>query len=333
MDLAGSERQKQTSTMGERLKEGCNINRSLSILGNVINALVDLSEGKNRHIHYRDSKLTFLLRDSLGGNSKTSIIANISAASSSFGETLSTLKFAQRAKLIRNKASINEDATGTIESLKSEIMRQRQELAGYRNLARMYDLSGGEPKRVRCETTTAEQQIKESQRVLELEQLLKQSLEVLTESENHLYNELSKKEEAALQLRGAYSVFERNEMHSKMIIKLLNSKIARLSEALKDKITKEGVLDLVELDKEQLFQENALVTEVMDTVPSVMKLVIENTGLRDRVEELGGDDTGTGPRTVDQLAKNIAFLQTLSGKIDVIISSKYNVLISDFNTI
>lgn len=84
VDLAGSERTKSTNAVGERLKEGCNINKSLSILGNVINALVEVDNGRNRHIHYRDSKLTFLLKDSLGGNSKTRLIANISPASSAF---------------------------------------------------------------------------------------------------------------------------------------------------------------------------------------------------------------------------------------------------------
>lgn len=84
MDLAGSERTKATNAVGERLKEGCNINKSLSILGNVINSLVEVDSGRTRHIHYRDSKLTFLLKDSLGGNSKTRLIANISPASSAF---------------------------------------------------------------------------------------------------------------------------------------------------------------------------------------------------------------------------------------------------------
>jgi Kinesin motor domain len=105
------------------------INKSLSALGNVINSLVDISEGKSRHVHYRDSKLTFLLRDSLGGNSKTLIIANISPSTQCHGETLSTLKFAQRAKLIRNKAVINEDSSGTIQLLKAEISRLKKDLA------------------------------------------------------------------------------------------------------------------------------------------------------------------------------------------------------------
>ena len=94
IDLAGSERAKATEAVGERLKEAGMINKSLSALGNVINSLVEIGEGKARHVHYRDSKLTFLLRDSLGGNSKTLIIANVSPFFQSFGETLSTLKFA-----------------------------------------------------------------------------------------------------------------------------------------------------------------------------------------------------------------------------------------------
>lgn len=126
IDLAGSERAKSTDAAGARLKEAGMINKSLSALGNVINSLVDVSQGRSRHVHYRDSKLTFLLRDSLGGNSKTLMIANISPASDSFGETLSTLKFAQRAKLIKNKAIINEDSSGTVAILKDEIKRLKQ---------------------------------------------------------------------------------------------------------------------------------------------------------------------------------------------------------------
>ena len=98
IDLAGSERSKNTDAVGERLKEAGMINKSLSALGNVINSLVDLSEGKSRHVPYRDSKLTFILRDSLGGNSRTVIIANISPSNVNVGETLSTLEFARRAK-------------------------------------------------------------------------------------------------------------------------------------------------------------------------------------------------------------------------------------------
>lgn len=128
IDLAGSERQKATDAAGDRLKEAGMINKSLSALGNVINSLVDITEGKTRHIHYRDSKLTFLLKDSLGGNSKTSIVANVSPSFKAIGETLSTLKFAQRAKLIKNKAVVNQDTTGTVHLLREEVGRLREEL-------------------------------------------------------------------------------------------------------------------------------------------------------------------------------------------------------------
>lgn len=116
-------------TSGERLKEASNINKSLSTLGQVINALVERSAGRFRHVHYRDSKLTFLLRDSLGGNSKTMLVAAVSPADQNFGETLSTLKFAQRAKMIKNQAVKNEDTSGSFDALRREVSSLRQQLA------------------------------------------------------------------------------------------------------------------------------------------------------------------------------------------------------------
>ncbi|KAK9884297.1 hypothetical protein WA026_005249 [Henosepilachna vigintioctopunctata] len=111
VDLAGSERQGKTGATGERLKEATKINLSLSALGNVISALVD---GKAKHIPYRDSKLTRLLQDSLGGNTKTLMIACIGPASKDYMETLSTLRYANRAKNIYNKPKVNEDPKDTI---------------------------------------------------------------------------------------------------------------------------------------------------------------------------------------------------------------------------
>ncbi|XP_028631709.1 kinesin-like protein KIF3A [Grammomys surdaster] len=106
VDLAGSERQAKTGATGQRLKEATKINLSLSTLGNVISALVD---GKSTHVPYRNSKLTRLLQDSLGGNSKTMMCANIGPADYNYDETISTLRYANRAKNIKNKARINED--------------------------------------------------------------------------------------------------------------------------------------------------------------------------------------------------------------------------------
>ncbi|XP_052227615.1 kinesin-like protein KIF17 isoform X2 [Dreissena polymorpha] len=117
VDLAGSERQAKTGATGDRLKEATKINLSLSALGNVISALVD---GKSKHIPYRDSKLTRLLQDSLGGNTKTLMVACLSPADNNYDETLSTLRYANRAKNIKNKPKINEDP-------KDALLRQYQE--------------------------------------------------------------------------------------------------------------------------------------------------------------------------------------------------------------
>ncbi|KAM5248681.1 kinesin-like protein KIF17 [Ctenodactylus gundi] len=117
VDLAGSERQSKTGATGERLKEATKINLSLSALGNVISALVD---GRCKHIPYRDSKLTRLLQDSLGGNTKTLMVACLSPANDNYDETLSTLRYANRAKNIKNKPRINEDP-------KDALLREYQE--------------------------------------------------------------------------------------------------------------------------------------------------------------------------------------------------------------
>ncbi|KAJ3067291.1 Kinesin-like protein kif3a, partial [Rhizoclosmatium hyalinum] len=126
VDLAGSERQSKTGATGDRLKEATKINLSLSALGNVISSLVD---GKSSHIPYRDSKLTRLLQDSLGGNAKTLMIATLSPASYNYDETISTLRYANRAKNIKNKPKINEDPKDAmLREFQEEIKRLKQQL-------------------------------------------------------------------------------------------------------------------------------------------------------------------------------------------------------------
>ncbi|KAH3834905.1 hypothetical protein DPMN_108238 [Dreissena polymorpha] len=126
VDLAGSERQAKTGATGQRLKEATKINLSLSTLGNVISALVD---GKSSHIPYRNSKLTRLLQDSLGGNSKTTMIANVGPADYNYDETISTLRYANRAKNIQNKAKINEDPKDALlRQFQKEIEELRKQL-------------------------------------------------------------------------------------------------------------------------------------------------------------------------------------------------------------
>ncbi|KIW07638.1 uncharacterized protein PV09_01582 [Verruconis gallopava] len=135
VDLAGSERATSTGATGARLKEGAEINRSLSTLGRVIAALADLSSGKGHgkkiQVPYRDSVLTWLLKDSLGGNSLTAMIAAISPADINFEETLSTLRYADSAKRIKNHAVINEDPNARmIRELKEELAQLRAKLSG-----------------------------------------------------------------------------------------------------------------------------------------------------------------------------------------------------------
>uniref|UniRef100_A0A2R5LPK0 Putative kinesin-like protein n=1 Tax=Ornithodoros turicata TaxID=34597 RepID=A0A2R5LPK0_9ACAR len=132
VDLAGSERADSTKATGQRLKEGGHINKSLVTLGSVISALAELSTShtkKTVFIPYRDSVLTWLLKDSLGGNSKTIMIATISPAECNYGETLSTLRYANRAKNIINKPTINEDPNvKLIKELREEIARLRYKI-------------------------------------------------------------------------------------------------------------------------------------------------------------------------------------------------------------
>ncbi|XP_039550033.1 kinesin-like protein KIF16B, partial [Pimephales promelas] len=131
VDLAGSERADATQATGIRLKEGANINRSLVTLGIVISTLADLSIGggikrKQNFVPYRDSALTWLLKDSLGGNAKTIMIATISPADVNYSETLNTLRYASRAKNILNKPTVNEDSNvKIIRELRAEIARLR----------------------------------------------------------------------------------------------------------------------------------------------------------------------------------------------------------------
>ncbi|PVH80490.1 kinesin-domain-containing protein [Cadophora sp. DSE1049] len=158
VDLAGSERAQSTGATGARLKEGAEINRSLSTLGRVIAALADLSEGKKKkggkamgQVPYRDSVLTWLLKDSLGGNSMTAMIAAISPADINFDETLSTLRYADSAKRIKNHAVVNEDANARmIRELKEELEALRGKLSGG---------GGGPTEEVYAEGTPLDKQI------------------------------------------------------------------------------------------------------------------------------------------------------------------------------
>jgi Kinesin motor domain len=190
VDLAGSERQSKTGAVGIRLKEATKINLSLSALGNVISALVDK---KSTHIPYRDSKLTRLLQDSLGGNAKTLMIATCGPADYNIDETISTLKYAHRAKEIQNKPRINEDPKDALlRQFQDEIARLKAKLGSGDEIL---DLEHGKNRAV-VELERQRQEIIEKSNLerQNVEQLIEQS----AEERRSLEEEIAKKEEIAI---------------------------------------------------------------------------------------------------------------------------------------
>ncbi|NXS94615.1 KIF3C protein, partial [Jacana jacana] len=181
VDLAGSERQSKMGAHGERPKEASKINLSLSALGNVISALVD---GKSTHIPYRDSKLTRLLQDSLGGNAKTIMVATLGPASHSYDESLSTLRFANRAKNIKNKPRVNEDPKDTLlREFQEEIVRLKAQLEKRGMLGKKRRRSSRRKKAVDGESATENEAEDDNEDGLEknMENYLKEQKERLEE--------------------------------------------------------------------------------------------------------------------------------------------------------
>eukprot|EP00047_Mylnosiga_fluctuans_P014946 m.42262 g.42262 ORF g.42262 m.42262 type:complete len:1372 (-) comp5713_c0_seq1:634-4749(-) len=161
VDLAGSERSDAAGTSGLRLKEGSAINKSLHTLGKVISILATRHESKKRvFIPYRDSVLTWILKDSLGGNSRTAMLATISPASDNYDETLSTLRYASQARSIVNMARVNEDPNvALIRSLRAEIDALRSQFGDSRSLAAL-----AEVENLRSKLTASERLVQEVNR-------------------------------------------------------------------------------------------------------------------------------------------------------------------------
>ncbi|RNF11099.1 putative Unc104-like kinesin [Trypanosoma rangeli] len=159
VDLAGSERAKSTGAEGDTLREGANINRSLTVLGQVINALAQLSKQKSdaagpKHVPYRDSTLTFILKESLGGNSKTFMLSTLSPAAANYEETLSTLRYADRAKAIVTRAIINESAGDRkIRELEDEVRVLREKMRHYEEMVAHGEAVSNISNRVSQEST------------------------------------------------------------------------------------------------------------------------------------------------------------------------------------
>ncbi|XP_073045648.1 kinesin-like protein KIN-12D [Primulina eburnea] len=291
VDLAGSERQKSSGAEGKRLKEAASINKSLSTLGHVIMVLVDVAHGRPRHVPYRDSRLTFLLQDSLGGNSKTMIIANVSPSICCAAETLNTLKFAQRAKLIQNNAIVNEDSSGDVSALQYQILMLKEELAALKREKITRSLSFG-PNADR--DTVKEGNDNYDQWTLEQGNESSDSLRVsnkqLKSMEFTLAGALRREQMAETsikqleaeieQLNRLVSQREEDTMCIKMMLKFKEDKIQRM-ESLNGGLMSADAYLLME--NAALSEEIQLLRERIDKNPEVTRFAHENIKLIDQV--------------------------------------------------
>ncbi|KAM3595120.1 uncharacterized protein V6R79_018353 [Siganus canaliculatus] len=298
VDLAGSERQKDTHTEGSRLKEASSINRSLMCLGQVIMALVDVSNGKNRHICYRDSKLTFLLRDSLGGNAKTYIIANVHPGSKCFGETLSTLQFAQRAKLIKNKAVINEDTQGNVKQLQAEVKKLKEQLAqALATQAVDYGRDGapGGPETPTGQAIDVHHGDAYKSKFISAVRLWRKR----EEEKRMLLDKVTQLEEALTQK-------DKFIHSSRMIVRFREDHIARLEKKLKEG---DGVLSDTESQSlvDQLKEEIKILRDQVEHHPKMTRYAAENFSLRQENRQL---------RALESVVKAEEAVATVAAELD-----------------
>ncbi|KAF9429497.1 Kinesin-like protein kif15 [Podila epigama] len=278
VDLAGSERQKLANTEGQRLKEAGNINKSLSCLGSVINALGEIAAGHPRYVHYRDSRLTFLLKDSLGGNSNTFIVANISPSALCYQESLSTLRFAQRAKMIKNKAVVNEDIQGNINELRAEIQRLKAELSLKRP-----GLEGAE------DTSTTHKLLLET-----LARLRNEQAEHATTAQK------------AYQLDDACKAREKQVQQAQMVTKFKESALI----AYRKGITGTAF----EAEKSALLEEITYLKRQLDFHPELLKVKAENMSLREMLQKYEKYQAGLEEQE-ENLKKDKEYFFNLSEKL------------------
>ncbi|KAF6004254.1 hypothetical protein F1559_004361 [Cyanidiococcus yangmingshanensis] len=271
VDLAGSERQKLARTSGQTLREAGNINKSLSALGNVINALVDIANGKERHIHYRDSKLTFLLKDSLGGNTKTTMVATVSPSEQNFAETLSTLKFAQRAKYIKNKAIVNEHlSSNNIAALQTEVSRLRHLLA-VAGISPDTDLAQVDQRVAERPLQDFASEKMHLQRINELERLLCEALDRV----RHYQDEKQALEQHSEALGAACRKRDKALQQSKMILRLRDAALERARGG-------RGI----DPELQELLKEIEILREQVEHHPEVTHYAAENMRLQQQVRML-----------------------------------------------
>lgn len=303
--------------------------------GLVINSLVEASQGKSRHIPYRDSKLTFLLKDSLGGNSRTCMVAAISAASTQFQETLSTLKFAQRAKLIKNKASINEESSGNLESLKKEIKRLKDELQlKNTQIATLeQDLkSGGVPRasasQMEEELSMAVQpymssgkkmyhsgkkspsahanenligQISDvSKKQSEFEGYIRQSFQEIKEQSDAFTTELAKKQHCLDKCKEAGQTYIQSELQYKTIIYLQEDRIKRLKSNSNSLIDSDPMMNE---DYDLLSKQFDALLQILQSSTCVYEVYQENLAQKELIDRLQGESSPSSEYSLCQVVQ------------------------------
>nr|KJB32406.1 hypothetical protein B456_005G239700 [Gossypium raimondii] len=297
VDLAGSERQKTSGAEGERLKEAASINKSLSTLGHVIMILVDVANGKQRHVPYRDSKLTFLLQDSLGGNSKTMIIANVSPSICCAIETLNTLKFAQRAKLIQNNAVVNEDSTGDVIALQNQIRLLKEELSALKrqNVSRSLSFGAAITGTVQLEESlddgnTYDMCLEEDDLGYESKGTVRMSFKQLNSLEATLAGALRREKKAETSIKKLEAEIEQlnrlvrqreeDTRSSKMMLRFREDKIQRMESLVRGSLPADSFL--LEENK-ALSEEIQLLQAKVDKNPEVTRFALENIRLLDQL--------------------------------------------------
>ncbi|KAK1890608.1 Kinesin-like protein KIF18A [Dissostichus eleginoides] len=295
IDLAGSERASATNAKGARLREGANINKSLLALGNVINALAD-PKNKKTHIPYRDSKLTRLLKDSLGGNCRTVMIANVSPSSKSYDDTHNTLKYANRAKEIKSSLKSN------VVSLDSHIGqyavicdKQRQEIVQLKKKLKDYEEKNMVPG---ASTTISSQKQAEFKRVSEtLQQIFSGRAQIRKEQldlerrlkENELRQRYSEEDNLQVQCFCAKEKTEKATCkHERKIASLRTQQqhiLKRLKEAEVRFLDNDGWLHRVE-NEIKLLKSNDQTSEVLDKSLHGHRLELQVNDLKQHITQM-----------------------------------------------
>ncbi|XP_015061958.1 kinesin-like protein KIN-12D isoform X1 [Solanum pennellii] len=321
VDLAGSERQKASGAEGERLKEAASINRSLSTLGHVIMVLVDVANGRPRHVPYRDSKLTFLLQDSLGGNSKTMIISNVSPSICCAAETLNTLKFAQRAKLIQNNAVVNEDSSADVSALKHEIRLLKEELSSLKRQNISRALSFGQT------TVSGDSRLEDDSSYDEKALETDQHGSLMTKEAKGVIR-LSSKQFKSLETTLAGSL--RREQMAETSIKQLEAEIEQLNRLVRQREEDNRCTKMMLKFREERIQR--MESLVNGLIPADSYLLEENSALTEEIQLLHAK-VDRNPEVTRFACENIRLLEELRRFQDFYEEGEREILLSEVSNL